>query len=106
AFERCIRALLHEGLDIRARQSRHPALPKVAARVSHLPAAGKTPRAGCQPTRRSAGSRPDGAETRPDGARSRGGTKESGGHGPVGTTATPTARDATGAMRERKPVRS
>src|SRR4029453_18687127 len=101
-----VRALLHERLDVGARQSRHPALPKVAASVYPLPAAGKTPCAGCQPTRRSAASRPGGAEGRADRARSSGGAKEYGGHGPVGTPATPTAWDATGAIRERKPVTS
>src|SRR5436309_11693897 len=38
-------------------------------------------------------------------SRSKAGTNEYAGHGPVGTTATPTAREATGAMRARKSAR-
>src|SRR5262245_18449270 len=89
-FQSRVGPLLHQRLDIAARQSRHRSLPKVADSVYHLSASGKAPSRD-QLIRRSFALAFGGTTSRSDGVRSSGGMNEYGGQGPVGTTATSTA---------------
>src|SRR5215470_2279508 len=98
SLERAVGALGHHRVYRGYREPCHTGLPEVAARVADAPGLCN---ARPQPARRSARSI-GGGEDEASGARSKAGTNEYAGHGPVGTTATPTACDATGAIRARK----
>src|SRR3989442_14313652 len=78
------------------------ARPRVAPSLSHNATPDKEAGRARIPQHARRPSRRPGSESRASGKRSKLGTNEYGGHGPVGATAIPAARDAIGAMRARK----
>src|SRR5216117_3073500 len=102
-LERAVGPLGHHRVHRGHRDSRHAVLREVAARVADAP---HVCNGRFYPARRSAARSTGGGAAGDSGARSKAGTKEYAGQGPVGTTATPTAREATGAMRARKSASS